>query len=75
MGAMCRAYCAAQRLCVIGDCAQPQRFAARFRDGGGNHRPVRIVNARRSQGLARLHQFVACGQDRDARFSPDRRTV
>ena len=56
---------------VVGDGAEKMRLAAVLRDRRRDDRAVGVVDRGRAQRLAGLHQFVAGGDDGDARPARD----
>ena len=56
---------------VVGDGAEKMGLAAILRDRRGDDRAVGVVDRGRAQRLAGLHQFVAGGDDGDARPARD----
>ena len=56
---------------VVGDGAEKHRLAAVLRDRRRDDRAVGVVDRGRAQRLAGLHQFVAGGDDGDARPARD----
>jgi hypothetical protein len=65
------AHCRFKRLLVVRNGAEKDRFAAVLVDGRGDDRTIGVIDGGGTERFSRLHQFIAGGDDGDARPARD----